>query len=709
MSPLPNYADLLVRIQARGSAGYPVEMTLDWAQELQRGVLAPTVLPWAPSADPAADGERLFRLLTGDPQLAAAWAEARGRRPNRRIRLRIDPGAPELHALPWELLRDPGDEAAASVFVAASSATPFSRHLPGRWPPGRPILQRPVRVLVAIANPDGLAEFRLNPLALAAEWEALRSAVAGAEVELTLFPPPAAAPAAPAGDGSLAPTAAGPCTLAGLEMALRSGRYHVLHFIGHGAYADGQAVLYMADAGNRVTRVSDADFAEMLGRLLAVTDAADEDRLRLVFLATCQSAARSPADAFRGLAPRLVAAGVPAVIAMQDAVPVDTARAFAGAFYRQLLTHGQADLAANEARSTLLSAGLPGAAIPVFFMRLTDGRLLGQRGQILGDRASSFWTVLMGRIAAGKCTPFLGPGITDRLLPSPVELAQQMAREFNYPFPTTQSLPRVAQFVGSIDEDELRTRLLRMLIDGFLNRMEIQPAQNTDAPDLSKILRTSNWLERSREKVEGEMHQQLADLGLPLYITTNIDSFMAQALEAKRPQLGHPVRRVPLNWREELSRDPERPHWDLNPPPAREDPVVFHLFGLDDDPYSMVLTEDNFLDYLSRISRDHEYLLPTSVQDALAQNTLLFLGYRLEDLDLKVILRGLLAHLDLSRWRVLRVAAQIESDIVDDARVQEVTAYFQRYFGESKIDVYWGSTQQFVNELFARWQEQRRG
>jgi hypothetical protein len=115
------------------------------------------------------------------------------------------------------------------------------------------------------------------------------------------------------------------------------------------------------------------------------------------------------------------------------------------------------------------------------------------------------------------------------------------------------------------------------------------------------------------------------------------------------------------------------------------------------------------LDYLSRISRDHEYLLPTSIQDALAQYTLLFLGYRLEDLDLKVILRGLLPRLNLSQFKVLRVAAQIESEIVDDAKIEEVTAYFQRYFTESRIEIYWGTTQQFVNELYSRWREQNHG
>jgi hypothetical protein len=713
MSTRSSYADLQIRILGKTTVGYPVELTLDWLQDLQSGVLDASILPWVPSTDVAADGERLFRWLTADPKLAAAWAEARGRRPNRRIRLRIDDAAPELHTLPWELLRDPGDKAVVPQFLAADDATPFSRHLVGRSPPGRPILQRPIRILVAVASPDGLAERRLSPVDVTVEWQTLNSALAGLEVELELFPRPGSGFVTRTREGE--PVTIGsapqPCTLAALELALRTGRYHVLHFIGHGAYdeQDSQAALYMADENNRVERVLDADFAEMLGRLLSETDAGDDDRLRLVYLAACQSATRSPADAFRGLAPKLIAAGVPAVIAMQDAVQMDTARAFSGSFYTHLLRYGQVDRAANAARASLLSAGIPGAAIPVLFMRLADGRLLGQRGEILGDRASSFWTALLSKIATGKCVPFLGPGVGERLLPTPVELAQQLAREYSYPFPATQSLPRVAQFVGSIDEDALRTRLLNMMIQGFLGRMELSAQEGTVTASLSKVIRDGKWLDRSLERLEGELHQQLAELGLPLYVTTNADGFMAQALEAMPRPPGHAVRRLSLNWRGELSGDPERPHWDVDPPLSREDPVVYHLFGTDEDPSSMVLTEDDFLDYLSRISRDHEYLLPTSIQDALAQYTLLFLGYRLEDLDLKVILRGLLPRLNLSQFKVLRVAAQIESEIVDDAKIEEVTAYFQRYFTESRIEIYWGTTQQFVNELYSRWREQNHG
>ena len=107
----------------------------------------------------------------------------------------------------------------------------------------------------------------------------------------------------------------------------------------------------------------------------------------------------SSADAFRGFAPVLVGAGVPAVVAMQEAVAVETSQVFTATFYERLLVHGLADLACNEARATLLTRKTARRAIPVLFMRLQGGLLFGKRGQILGQQPDSFWETLLENIA----------------------------------------------------------------------------------------------------------------------------------------------------------------------------------------------------------------------------------------------------------------------------------------------------------------------
>jgi hypothetical protein len=344
-----HYDDLEFRILKREANGYPVELTLNDERQFGRGYLDPAFLPWAPSAEPAADGERLFAWLLTHEHLKRVWAEVRDQHPQRRIRLRIDAEAPELHAVPWELLADPSNGHVA-YNLAAANATPFSRYLAGQWEPGSPIRKRPIRVLVAIANPIGLAAFNLSMVADEPEWLSLQTAVAGMPVELVRYP-----------DGGA------PCTLAGLSAELHKG-YHALHFIGLSAFNErtGQAMLSLADEQNNVSWATDQEIANVF--------AATND-LRLVFLEISQASSRKQTDAFRVLAPKLVQAGVPAVLAMQDLVPAQTARVFAGVFYRQLLQHGLVDLATNEARASLLATRSADASIPVLYMRIRDGRL----------------------------------------------------------------------------------------------------------------------------------------------------------------------------------------------------------------------------------------------------------------------------------------------------------------------------------------------
>ena len=93
----------------------------------------------------------------------------------RRLRLRIDPAFPHLHMIQWELLREPGQ---AAEEVALRTATPFSRYLAQETQPGAPIIARPVRVLVAIANPPGLGKYGLPPVDAKAEYANLLAATA---------------------------------------------------------------------------------------------------------------------------------------------------------------------------------------------------------------------------------------------------------------------------------------------------------------------------------------------------------------------------------------------------------------------------------------------------------------------------------------------------------------------------------------------------
>jgi HEAT repeat protein len=96
----------------------------------------------------------------------------------------------------------------------------------------------------------------------------------------------------------------------------------------------------------------------------------EQKRLRFAFLHSCRGAGGNA-----GLGPRLVELGVPAVVAMQEFVPMGDARRFAAAFYGALIQDGAVDIAANKGRQAIFRSQIGNWWIPVLFCRLKDGQV----------------------------------------------------------------------------------------------------------------------------------------------------------------------------------------------------------------------------------------------------------------------------------------------------------------------------------------------
>ena len=672
------FTDLEIRIFQKQEQGYPVEITLGGQQEFPRGFLPGEVLPWSPSGDVSADGQKLFETLFKDGTLRGAWAEARGRAQQRRLRLRIDPQAAELHALPWELLQE------NQTLIAAQSDTPFSRYLPIALPWSGAVEQRPIKVLVAISNPDDLKDkYDLPSADVALERQALEEAfanVAQTDLEVTFMD--------------------APITLERIEEELRKG-YHIFHYLGHGAFnaKRQQAALYLQDADGHAKRATDDEIVSMMAR--------QGVRPHLIFLAACQSAVRSSADAFVGLGPKLVSAGVPAVIAMQDFVTVESARKFSGAFYQRLVEHGQIDRAGNEARSTLLTAGRPDAIVPVTFMRLKSAQLwsneVDARGEVLGSKNPKiFWTGLLRMIQQGKCTPIIGPRVYGRWIPNRNQVAERWAIEHGYPFGDKVNLARVAQYMASSQGDDFpRSELMDTTLKEMLRRLpeELRPAQKVQS--LTELVSAVGFQHLAADD-PNEVHRVLASLNLPLYLTTNFVSFMTDALAA----LGRKPTRELCRWNERLDGLPsifeDRPDYV----PTPDEPLSYHFFGTDDEPDSVVLTEDNYFDWLVKVSAEPERVPPV-IQAAMTNTSLMFLGYSMHDIEFRVIMRGLVATRG-QRRNFKHVAVQLDVDDVKVENIESVQTFLQQYFQDAEINVYWGSMEQFISELKEQWESASR-
>jgi hypothetical protein len=167
----------------------------------------------------------------------------------------------------------------------------------------------------------------------------------------------------------------GSATLDGIIAQLRDGP-DFLYLVCHGA---------LLEAGPQLWLENDAGLTDVVSGEELVAHLRDMRELpRLVVLASCQSAgqgddARSDdAGALSALGPRLAEAGVPAVLAMQGNVTMQTVEQFMPVFFHELQRDGQIDRAVAAGRGAVRERH--DWWVPVLFTRLESGRLFAPVG-----------------------------------------------------------------------------------------------------------------------------------------------------------------------------------------------------------------------------------------------------------------------------------------------------------------------------------------
>jgi len=222
------------------------------------------------------------------------------------------------------------------------------------------------------------------------------------------------------------------------------------------------------------------------------------------------------------------------------------------------------------------------------------------------------WDILVQRIRDKKCTPFLGAGACYGVLPLGADIAQQWAKQYEYPLDDASNLIAVAQFLALKNDRMFPKEEIVRMFKAFKEPDYTNPA---------------------------EPHRVLASLPLPLYVTTNYDNFMTQAL-LKCDKDAH---QDLCRWNKYLKDQPSALDDGFRPTTAN--PLVFHLHGYNPLAESLVLTEDDYMDFLVNISVD-EQLIPPLIQKAFTGTSLLFIGYRIADWNFRVLLRGLSRYME---------------------------------------------------------------
>jgi CHAT domain-containing protein/WD40 repeat protein len=252
--------------------------------------------------------------------------------------------APELLRVPWEYLYD------KPLFPSTDRRTPIIRYLDLPKPIKPFKIQLPLRILAIVSAPSDVP--------------AIDGAQERAKLESALAPLLA--------NGSVEIDWLEDANLSALYKLLSKrdrADYHILHFIGHGGYANEAnegVLLFEGKDGRRQNETGDK-----LGAILH-----GEDSLRLAVLNSCEGARASLNDPFSSVATSLIEYEIPAVIGMQFEITDRAAILFSGEFYAALADGRAVDEALSQARMAIFADNNDIEwGTPVLFMRVTDGRL----------------------------------------------------------------------------------------------------------------------------------------------------------------------------------------------------------------------------------------------------------------------------------------------------------------------------------------------
>jgi hypothetical protein len=694
-------AELELRLECRALATYLLAMRFerpddDAINDPLEGAAVTVALDFdalaQKSADAAAYGRCLTERLFGSEEARAAFracrTEARSAGWLLRTRLAIGASAPELHGLRWETLRDPDDE---QSLLVVDQWILFSRFVhtgnDRRVRPGSSRDER--RALVVVASPHDQERWGLSPIDVEAELERARSSLTplGFEVE-TL--------ARTSVDGSPDQS---PVTLEAICERLGK-RFDVLYLVAHGGRSRQSLEPWIA-LEDQCGAQQEVPALELAGRLRQLVELP-----LLAVLVSCQSAGaggRAQAgsgEALAALAPRIVAAGVPAVIGMQGNISMNTVEQLMPAFFRELdASNGSIDRALTAARAVVQHE--PDCWMPVLYLHLKSGRLWYEPGLEGSSSSIDPWPSLIWNLQSENCVAILGPELSERVLGTRREIARRWVDELKVPLimRDQDDLAQVAQYLAVVLGADKPSNMLVTHIRRELRRRYAGDNPELAQASIARLLTVVSAQLRASDPLDP--HWILANLPIQVYITASPGSLLTEALRAA----GRDPTIVAAPWNSSRVGKPLPPRYR----PSVESPLVYHALGHFDDPSSLVITEDNFIQYLIGVTTRHAEI-PARINRAIAEGALLFLGFSPEDWAFRVLFSTIMSQEGQAAInRQNHVAVQVSPDERRPESEQSVRRYLETYLThrvfQGRFSVYWGRAADFLGELLDQWPE----
>lgn len=286
----------------------------------------------------------------------------------------------------------------------------------------------------------------------------------------------------------------------------------------------------------------------------------------------------------------------------------------------------------------------------------------------------AYWDQLITKILSKKCVPFIGPEVHVPWIDPDRDIASKWSKQYGYPLEDSRQLSLVSQFLAINKSDESYPKVL---LSNELGKVKTPDFASSEFDNTPYII--------------------LADLGLPIYITTNYDLFLEEALRSRRKV--EPISDF-CRWNKDLTNFDN----DSTSKPTPSIPLVYHLLGVISQPDSMVLTERDFFNFVINLNKqDEKDMMPSFIRKELSTSSLLFIGYSLQDTIFRAIFQGASGILGAKLGVQTSIAVQLPPFPNHDEKAKAIRKYLEEYSKNMfKVYPYWGNVSDFLRELRKR-------
>jgi hypothetical protein len=355
-----------------------------------------------------------------------------------------------------------------------------------------------------------------------------------------------------------------------------------------------------------------------------------------------------------------------------------------------------------------------------------EAALLDQK-EVMDKTEDLMWDTLVRRVIQENVVPIISNSFrNDRIFEDPSGIPQDVnqiisrawAARLKYPLPDKHRLEQVANYnrvKWAKDDEEAKTNYLTFLKEALLlwaSRDEkvkplVQSLRDRIAklsfPDLAAELEFPKF-----KPTENDPLMTLAQLPIKIFITTSFYDFLERALILKNKK---PKTQICF-WSGAIPNVADEHQTDYRPKPSVDQPIVYHIHGFEKYPRSIVISEDDHLDFLVKVSQDTDTvnpIIPLYIREALASESLILLGYRLHDWDFRSLFRGVI-NASHNKLRLESIVLQLDPD--DPSQIGQIDpvntkSYLDQYFEPSSFRVVWQDASSFIDELWQRYDPRR--